>query len=819
MRVRASIVIHAAVAAAIAGAGGVVAAADAPSALPPSRVTIAVEGAYRIITSNGIPDHQPGAFPNRGNPNAIAAQEHTFRVPVAPKVNADPTPMRGMFGVALNGVPFDPGTAEWWTPAGRGHDPASGWNYDALSGKIDLGIDAHHAHVQPTGAYHYHGVPTGLGEAHDHDHNHDDDHDHEHAHAPDAMTMIGYAADGFPIYALVGYKEANDATSVVVEMRSSYRLKQGARPADGPPGAYDGTFVQDWEFIEGSGDLDACNGRTGVTPEYPQGTYYYVATDAFPFIPRFYRGTPDASFAHRGPPPGGRGGPGAGGPPRGGRGQQGDRPARIGRRPADGQAPPPPPQDPGAPTASRDAAHGTPDARPNIVLMVVDDQSWDGLSVAMHPQIASSRSTVVRTPNIERLAHEGMRFSAAYAPAPVCSPTRVSIMTGKSPAAVGWTRAGPSATAADNPKLLPPQNPRDIADAEVTIAEVLRDAGYATAHLGKWHLGGGGPERHGFDVSDGDLGNEAAAGFTDPNPVDIFGMAERAEEFMVGTQERDQPFFLQLSWHALHAPQNALASTRAHYESIPGLRDRQVDRAALAEDLDTGVGRVLAAIDRLGLRENTYVIYMSDNGGGAGGRGPLTGGKGTLGEGGIRVPFIIRGPGIAPDSWCDERIVGFDLYPTVMEWAGIEAASTTLEGGSIGRVAKGEAREIQRPTKELVFHFPHYQGAGGPQSAIYLGKFKLIHFYETGASVLYDIDADPGERTDLAHAMRDRVRALERMLAGRLVDLGAEMAMPNSSYDPAKPRTAGTEDGASPKRRGQGRSHRGNSSPRINDRP
>ena len=776
----------------LAGAGGIVTAADAPAALPPSRVTIVVEGAYRIITSNGIPDHQPGAFPNRGNPNAIAAQEYTFRVPVAPKVNADPTPMRGLFGVALNGVPFDPGTAEWWTPAGRGHDPASGWNYDALSGKIDLGIDAHHAHVQPTGAYHYHGLPTGLGEAHDHAHDHDHgDDDHDHAHAPDAMTMIGYAADGFPIYALVGHKEASDAASPVVEMRSSYRLKKGDRPPDGPPGAYDGTFVQDWEYIEGSGDLDACNGRIGVTPEYPQGTYYYVVTDTFPFIPRFYRGTPDASFAHRGPPPGGRGGPGAGGPPRGGRGPQGDRPPRNGRRGND--APPPPPQDSNAPTASRDAAHGTSDARPNIVLMVVDDQSWDGLSVAMHPEIASSRSAVVRTPNIERLAHEGMRFSAAYAPGPVCSPTRVSLMTGKSPAAVGWTRAGPSATAADNPKLLPPQSPRDIADAEVTIAEMLRDAGYATAHLGKWHLGGGGPERHGFDVSDGDLGNEAAAGYTDPNPVDIFGMAERAEMFMAGAHERGQPFFLQLSWHALHAPQNALASTRAHYEQITGLSDRQVDRAAIAEDLDTGVGRVVGAIDRLGLRENTYVIYVSDNGGGAGGRGPLAGGKGTVHEGGIRVPFIIRGPGIAPDSWCDVRIVGFDLYPTFLEWAGIESASQTLEGGSIARVATGEAREVQRPNEALVFHFPHYQGAGGPQSAIYLGKFKLIHFYETGVSAFYDIDADAGECTDLAHAMRDRARALERMLASRLVDLGAEMAMPNPSYDPAKPTTAGDD--------------------------
>lgn len=265
--------------------------------LPEGRVTIEVRDGYRYISANGLPEHEPGKFPNRGNPNTIAAQDYGYRVPVEPKVADEATPMDRMpFGVGLNGVPFDPGTAEFWTPNGRRmHDRSSGWNYDALSGKINLGIDDHHAHVQPTGAYHYHGLPTGLI------HN-----QIEKKHGDDGgpgMTMVGYAADGFPIYTLYGYEDADDTASAVIKLNSSYRVKRGDRPTspDGPGGRYDGTFVQDFEYVPGAGDLDECNGRLGVTPEYPDGTYYYVITDTFPYIPRMFRGEPDESFMRRGP--------------------------------------------------------------------------------------------------------------------------------------------------------------------------------------------------------------------------------------------------------------------------------------------------------------------------------------------------------------------------------------------------------------------------------------------------------------------------------------------------------------------------------------
>jgi len=259
--------------------------AGAQSGQDDNKVEIVVRGDYRYITANGIPGHRHGDFPNRGNPNTIRAQSYTFRVPSHPQFAGNLTPL-GMnpFGVAINGVPFDPGAAEWWN-----NDPNSGWQYEALSGKINLGMDQNNAHVQPNGAYHYHGLPTGLidqlGDG-------------------KQMLLIGYAADGFPIYERYGYT-IKDLRSSIKVLRSSYQLKQGPRP-NGPGNRYDGTFVQDYYYVAGSGDLDECNGRTGVTPEFLRGTYYYVITPEFPFIPRCFRGIPDDSFKRRGPGPRGR---------------------------------------------------------------------------------------------------------------------------------------------------------------------------------------------------------------------------------------------------------------------------------------------------------------------------------------------------------------------------------------------------------------------------------------------------------------------------------------------------------------------------------
>lgn len=269
-----------------------------PSASATARIDVDERGGFRYIRADGWADHSTGQFPNRGNPHAIAKQSYAFRMPLRPVRNAHRTPYvpRMIFGVAINGVVFDPGTAEYWN-----NDRSAGWMIEALSGAIPLGIDRNNAHVQPDGAYHYHGMPTGLVDR---------------LRFRERPTLIGWAADGFPIYANWGYRNASSAESDVVELRSSWRLKQGLR--DGGPGRYpDGTYTRDYEYIVGAGDLDECNGREAVTPEFPRGTYHYVVTTHFPFVPRCYVGTPDPSFL-KAPPAGGRGGPSVPGGPRGG---------------------------------------------------------------------------------------------------------------------------------------------------------------------------------------------------------------------------------------------------------------------------------------------------------------------------------------------------------------------------------------------------------------------------------------------------------------------------------------------------------------------
>lgn len=427
------------------------------------------------------------------------------------------------------------------------------------------------------------------------------------------------------------------------------------------------------------------------------------------------------------------------------------------------------------------------DSRPNIVLMIADDQGWNGTSVEMAPGVAGSKGAIFHTPHLERLAAQGMRFSNAYAPAPVCSPTRISIQTGKSPAALHWTKAAPPEP---GHKLLEPRLIKQIAADETTIGELLRQAGYATAHYGKWHIGGGGPNAHGYDESDGDTGNEHAERFADPNPVDIFGMAERAEAFMKKSKAAGKPFAIQLSWNALHAPGNALEATKARYAgSADG--DRRAAVAALTEDLDTGVGRVLDALDRLGLAGDTYVIYTSDNGSGGGGKGGgLSGGKGSVWEGGIRVPFIVRGPGVAAGSWCHVPIVGEDLLPTCCEWAGVPAAAIprTVEGGSIaGLLAHAGNGHVQRPREEIVFHFPHYQSGHAPHSAIRVGGLKLIAFYEDDSVKLFDLGKDIGEREDLTATMPAEAARLRKQLEKYLADVGAQLPTPNPAFDPSTP--------------------------------
>lgn len=268
--------------------GASLTSAPSEAVAPQPHVVIKIEGDFRIIQANGIPNHVTGRFPSRQNPNAIAAKDYTFRVSLKPRVATKPTPTGyAWFGVALNGIPFEPGTQELWN-----EDRSSGWHHEAIGGESNLGIDQNLAHVQPNGAYHYHGLPHGLIQLLGGD--------------SKKMTLVGWAADGFPVYANFGYQDPKNAKSALKKMRSSYRLKLGDRPksTSGPSGKYDGNFTEDYEYVSGLGDLDECNGRFGVTPEFPQGIYHYYITESFPLISRQWKGLADSSFQKQGPPPG-----------------------------------------------------------------------------------------------------------------------------------------------------------------------------------------------------------------------------------------------------------------------------------------------------------------------------------------------------------------------------------------------------------------------------------------------------------------------------------------------------------------------------------
>ena len=250
-----------------------------------TRVIVTVENGVRRIMANGLPDHETGEFPNPGNPNSIGGQDYVYTFPAEPTVAAQPTfyNVPQLFGIAINGVRIDPFAAEWYQ-----NDPASGWQLAALANP--LGFDEHNAHVQPNGAYHYHGAPMAL------------------LTTDDRPELIGFAGDGFPIYGPYSYMDPADPASEVIELAGSYQIKNGTRP--GGPG---GTYVEDYEYLEGLGHLDQCNGRTGVTPEYPDGAYYYVATLSWPFFGRCFTGALADSFVVA-PAGGGPAAPG-GGPP------------------------------------------------------------------------------------------------------------------------------------------------------------------------------------------------------------------------------------------------------------------------------------------------------------------------------------------------------------------------------------------------------------------------------------------------------------------------------------------------------------------------
>jgi arylsulfatase A-like enzyme len=436
-------------------------------------------------------------------------------------------------------------------------------------------------------------------------------------------------------------------------------------------------------------------------------------------------------------------------------------------------------------------------APPNVMLILADDLGWTDLGCF--------GSDLYRTPHIDRIAREGMKFTQAYSACTVCSPTRASLLTGKYPARLrvtDWIPGRPPA----NPKLRVPDWTKHLPLAETTLAEVFRAAGYATASIGKWHLGGAefAPTLQGFDlnIAGTDLGSPTNGYFapwkiaTLPEGAPGEYLTERmgAEAGKFVRTAVDRPFFLYLPHFAVHTPIQAPPATVAKYRdrAPPRARHTNPTYAAMIESMDDAVGRVLAALEARGMLDRTIVVFTSDNGGHlpTTSNAPLRLGKGSCYEGGTRVPLIVRWPSVTvPGSVCTEPVITPDLYPTLLAMTGLrDAPGHRSDGVSLEPLLR-QRGGIERDA--LFWHYPHYQlyqqGGTVPYAAIRAGDFRLIEFYDGRPTELYNLRHDPSEQHDLAAMQPEKVRALRTRLAAWRQDVGAQMPEPNPAYDPAQP--------------------------------
>jgi arylsulfatase A-like enzyme len=452
---------------------------------------------------------------------------------------------------------------------------------------------------------------------------------------------------------------------------------------------------------------------------------------------------------------------------------------------------------------------------PNIVVFLVDDLGATDLGCF--------GSTFYETPNVDRLAREGMRFTSAYAACPVCSPTRASMMTGRYPQRTGITdyinpRGGNQPSGwARNTRLLPAAYSDHLALDEFTIAEALRGVGYKTFFAGKWHLGGNGylPTDQGFEINKGGTEAGSPRSYFSPYKNRLLPDGPAGESLPIRLADEtckfikanpDRPFFAYLSFYNVHSPLQATKGGIAKYEAkaakLPAsgpefgrehaskwrLVQRHPTYAWMVEEMDRAVGRVLKKLDELKLADNTVVIFTSDNGGLATAEGspttnlPLRAGKGWLYEGGIRVASIVRWPGVAAaGSTSGTPIISNDYFPTLCEAANVKApySPNKIDGTSIVPLLRGG--EIAK--RELYWCYPHYGNQGGmPGSAVRDGEWKLIEWSEGDQLELYDLAADPSERRNVAEDTADVVTRLRGSLASWRKDVGAKLPTANPRY-------------------------------------
>ncbi|MBI5834501.1 MAG: sulfatase-like hydrolase/transferase [Armatimonadetes bacterium] len=449
--------------------------------------------------------------------------------------------------------------------------------------------------------------------------------------------------------------------------------------------------------------------------------------------------------------------------------------------------------------------------RPNFVIIQGEGQGWSSLGLSMDPRLPNAHSTLSRTPNLAALAAAGMCFAQAYVASPRCTPSRTALVTGINPARLHMTFVneggeGKRRAGGDNTRLLPPSPLMELPAGTQTVAHRLHAAGYASAHFGKWHVGRSDPKLHGFDESDGANANGGPDNVANPNPGQGQLLTERGLDFMARSAAARRPFYLQLDHYGGKDPADVRPQTWADVagRSDGRFKDKDLGNAAVMEDVDTMIGLVLAKVEALGLAGNTYVVYLADHGT-PGPNQPLSGGKGTLWDGGLRVPLIVRGPGIAAGSRCAARVTNCDLMPTVLELAGVtEPLPATVDGGSLaGLLRAGGLGVVKRPREELVFHYPHYDmDANGPGSSIIVGDDKLTRYDEGPSLHLYNLAADPSEQRDLAAASPAKVTALQERLDAWLNAAGAQRVSRNPNYDPNAAPTAPAAGGGG---RGGGR--------------
>ncbi|MBN1479059.1 DUF4976 domain-containing protein [candidate division KSB1 bacterium] len=439
--------------------------------------------------------------------------------------------------------------------------------------------------------------------------------------------------------------------------------------------------------------------------------------------------------------------------------------------------------------------------KPNIVFILIDDLGW--------ADIGCYGNERHQTPHIDQLASQGMRFTDAYAAAPVCSPTRASIHSGQYPARVGIIDFIPGHWRPYEELTVPTNRTQYLPLDVPTIAARLKTAGYTTAHFGKWHLGWGqyGPEHRGFDVTtppDTVTKKKSrpqnavewlqSVDITDDNPKDVDRLTQLSLDFI--QQNRANPFFLYLSHRTVHIPLAAKPQTVEKYQPKPGDKKKNIHPvySAMVEEMDVSVGKVLQKLDELHLADNTVVIFFSDNGGLVQdylrvgpictSNAPLRGEKGTLYEGGIREPLIVRWPGsVKANTICDTPVSSIDFYPTLLDIAGIMPPENfTLDGESLVPVLQ---QKQALENRALYWHYPVYHHAA-PAGAIRQGNWKLIETFADGTLELYNLRADISETNNMVDIEPEIVKALHAELDAWREAVGARLPETNPEFNPAK---------------------------------